>query len=78
VYRKDRSTFINKANELLKAIRTERDDVKTRPILLLGHSMGRLLIKQALINAHNNLKYTLIKNATKGLAFFATLHHSRD
>jgi hypothetical protein len=27
VYGKDRSTFIDKANELLEAIRTERDDV---------------------------------------------------
>jgi triacylglycerol esterase/lipase EstA (alpha/beta hydrolase family) len=78
VYGKDRSTFIDKANELLKAIRTERDDVETRPILLLGHSMGGLLMKQALINAHNNPKYTPIKNATTGLAFFATPHHGGD
>ena len=36
--------------------------------------MGGLLIEQALVNAHNNPKYTSIKNATKGLAFFATPH----
>lgn len=36
--------------------------------------MGGLLIKQALINAHNNKKYTSIKDATTGLAFFATPH----
>lgn len=78
MYGKDRSTFIDKANELLEAIRTERDNVETRPILLLGHSMGGLLIKQALINAHNNLKYTLIKDATTRLAFFATPHHGGD
>jgi hypothetical protein len=40
--------------------------------------MGGLLIKQALINAHNNRKYTPIKNATTGLAFFATPHHGGD
>jgi hypothetical protein len=40
--------------------------------------MGGLLIKQALINAHNNPKYTLIKDATTGLAFFATPHHGGD
>lgn len=78
VYGKDRSTFIDKANELLEAIRMERDDVESRPILLLGHSMGGLLIKQALINAHNNPKYTPIKDATKGLAFFATPHNGGD
>jgi hypothetical protein len=36
--------------------------------------MGGILIKQALINAHNNTKYTPIKDATKGLVFFATPH----
>jgi triacylglycerol esterase/lipase EstA (alpha/beta hydrolase family) len=78
VYGKDKDTFIGKANELLEAIRIERDEVESRPILLLGHSLGGLLIKQALINAHNNPKYTPIKDATTGLAFFATPHHGGD
>ncbi|KAK1625430.1 hypothetical protein BDP81DRAFT_327823, partial [Colletotrichum phormii] len=78
VYGKDRSTFIDKANDLLKDIRLEREDVNSRPILFLGHSIGGLLIKQALINAHNNPNYTPIKDATKGLAFFATPHHGGD
>ena len=77
VYGSDRDTFIGKANELLEAIRVERED-DARPILLLGHSMGGLLIKQALINAHNNKKYTSIKDATTGLAFFATPHNGGD
>jgi hypothetical protein len=76
VYGKDRGTFIDKANELLEAIRTKRDGGDTRPILFLSHSVGGLLVKQALINAHNNRKYSSIKAATKGLAFFATPHHS--
>ncbi|KAK1762400.1 hypothetical protein QBC33DRAFT_623724 [Phialemonium atrogriseum] len=74
VYGEDHDTFSGKANELLEAIRIKRVDVETRPILLLGHSMGGLLIEQALVNAHNNPKYTSIKNATRGLAFFATPH----
>lgn len=40
--------------------------------------MGGLLIKQALVNAQNNPKYTLIKEATKGIAFFATPHDGGD
>lgn len=75
VYGKDKDTFIGKANELLEAIRNERRNEESRPILFFGHSMGGLLIKQALINAHNNPKYTSIKEATTGLAFFATPHH---
>ena len=78
VYGKDRSTFIDKASALLEAIRAERDEAESRPIVLMGHSMGGLLIKQALINAHNNPDYTSIKNATTGLAFFATPHHGGD
>jgi len=74
VYGKDRGTFIDKANVLLEAIRMERKDAEDRPLLLLGHSLGGLLIKQALINAHNNEQYTHIKDATKGLVFFATPH----
>lgn len=64
IYGRDRSTFLDKASELLEAIRIERDDGERRLILLLGHSMCGLLIKQALINAHNNPKYTPIKDAT--------------
>jgi len=40
--------------------------------------MGGLLVKQALINAHNNSKYTPIKAATSGLVFFATPHQGGD
>jgi hypothetical protein len=78
VFGKDRDTFIGKASELLEAITIERKDIEPRPILFLGHSIGGLLIKQALINAHNNPKYMWIKVATTGLVFFATPHHGRD
>jgi Putative serine esterase (DUF676) len=76
VYGKDRGTFIDKANMLLEEIRLERRKAAKRPIIFLGHSLGGLLIKQALINAYNssNSKYNLIKDATTGLAFFATPH----
>lgn len=67
-----------KADRLLEDIRTERYGIESRSILFLGHSMGGLLIKQALINAHNNPRYTPIKDATRGLVFFATPHHGAD
>jgi hypothetical protein len=66
------NTFGDKANELLEDIRILReDDVESRPILFLGHGLGELLIKHALINACNNQTYTSIANSTSGLAFFA-------
>lgn len=63
VYGNERSTFIDKANEFLEAIRTKREDAEKRPLILLDHSLGGLLIEQAPVNAHNNLKYMHIRNA---------------
>jgi hypothetical protein len=77
IYGGNRNTFIGKANELLEAIRIERDDVESRPIIFLGHRMGGLLIQPPLINAHNNPKYASIKGATTGLVF-ATPHEGGD
>ncbi|RSL62510.1 hypothetical protein CEP54_005682 [Fusarium duplospermum] len=74
VYGKDRTTFLDKVNGFLEELRIDRRKAPRRPLLLLGHSLGGLLIKQALINAHNNEKYEDIKDATQGLAFFATPH----
>jgi len=79
VYGGDKGTFVDKANELLEAVRVERDGVPSRrPIIFLCHSMGGLLVKQALVNAHNNPRYTPIKAATSGLAFFATPHNGGE
>lgn len=75
VYGADRSTFIDKTNEFLEAVRAKRKDAEEKPLLLLGHSLGGLLIKQALINAHNNPKYAHIENATRDFAFFGTPHN---
>ncbi|KAF5556353.1 hypothetical protein FMEXI_1196 [Fusarium mexicanum] len=66
--------FRSKADNLLEVIDIERRDCPDRPILLLGHSMGGLLIKQALINAHSNPGYSAIKDDTTGIVFFATPH----
>jgi len=78
VYGKNRETFIDKANAFLERLRVKRSDDPHRPLLLLGHSLGGLLIKQALINAFNNQKYKDIKRASRALAFFAVPHHGGD
>lgn len=49
--------------------------MELRPILLLGHSISKLLIKQALINIYNNSKYMPIKDTITGLVFFTTLYY---
>jgi len=63
---------------LLKAIRLKRKDIELKPILFLSYNISGLLIKQALINAYNNPKYTLIKVVITRLAFFAILYYNKD
>ena len=63
-FSRDQSTFIDKANDLLYSIEIEREDHPDRPLILMGHSMGGILIEQALINANANPRYEKIYKAT--------------
>ncbi|KAF6231705.1 hypothetical protein HO173_010007 [Letharia columbiana] len=74
VYGKDRGQFIDKANDLLEALRIERRQDPDRPLIFLAHSLGGILVQQALVNAHNNPRYTRIRTSTTGLVFFGTPH----
>ena len=65
---------MHQANDLLERIHIKRADCEKRPIILIGHSLGGILIKQALVNAHSNTRYTPIKQASSGLVFFGTPH----
>ena len=78
VYDRNRNTFINITNELLEIIRIEKYYDMSRPIIFLSYNLKKLLIKQALINAHNNPKYTFIKMTTSELTFFATLYNDKN
>ncbi|CAH0017853.1 unnamed protein product [Clonostachys rhizophaga] len=77
-YGTDKGNFHDKASSLLEAVDVKRHGAEQRPILWFGHSMGGILIKQALINAHVNPVYSSIKDATSGLAFFATPQSGGD
>ncbi|KAB8231200.1 lipa and NB-ARC domain protein [Aspergillus alliaceus] len=66
------------ANTLLNLLDLERSpQVNARPpkIIFIGHSLGGLVIKQALLNAQEDPKYTSIRTGTYGLVFFSTPHH---
>ncbi|KAJ5793415.1 Tetratricopeptide-like helical [Penicillium paradoxum] len=43
-------------------------------VIFIGHSLGGLVIKQALLNAKEDPKYSSIRSATSGLVFFGTPH----
>ncbi|KAI3535789.1 hypothetical protein CSPX01_11127 [Colletotrichum filicis] len=64
----------HEATELLNCIEVERDQCAQRPLIFVAHSLGGILVRQALVNAHNNPQYNPIKDYTRGLAFFATPH----
>lgn len=63
------------ANDLLDEIHRNRDPSKRhRPLIFVCHSLGGLLVKQALIISQLNPKYECIYQSTFGLVFFATPH----
>ncbi|KAJ5730453.1 Tetratricopeptide-like helical [Penicillium malachiteum] len=65
------------ANTLLNLLDMERiPSLHSMPpkVIFIGHSLGGLVIKQALLNANEDPKYNSIRVATSGLVFFGTPH----
>ncbi|KAL9105022.1 MAG: hypothetical protein Q9163_000119 [Psora crenata] len=65
------------AQSLLNDVKNRRLEPKeiNRPLIFVAHSLGGLLVKQALTEARlNELKYGCLKTSTYGLVFFATPH----
>ncbi|KAK3689029.1 hypothetical protein B0T22DRAFT_375769, partial [Podospora appendiculata] len=68
------------ARALLSRLIDERDDVDSydRPVVFLAHSLGGLIVKQALRFAHNETIYQSLATATRGLLFYSTPHAGSD
>ena len=49
-----------------------------RPIVFIAHSLGGIVVKQALVIAHAEAGYDSIKTSTRGVFFFATPHRGSD
>ena len=49
-----------------------------RPIIFIAHSLGGIVVKQALVWAHREPQYKGIKDHTLGLVFFGTPHRGSD
>ncbi|ORY01196.1 hypothetical protein BCR34DRAFT_442403, partial [Clohesyomyces aquaticus] len=65
------------ANALLDHLWGHREDTETTsiPLIFVAHSLGGLVIKQALVLAkQNNIVYGNICSCTRAIAFFATPH----
>ncbi|KAK4140980.1 Alpha/Beta hydrolase protein [Dichotomopilus funicola] len=64
--------------QLLRNIREEYED-ENRPIVFIGHSLGGIIIKQALKHAKDKRpRFSDIHTNTTGLIFFATPHRGAD
>ena len=45
-----------------------------RPLIFIAHSLGGIIVKQALVWAHREPRYRSIKDHTLGIVFFGTPH----
>ena len=65
------------AQSLLDGVQNKRNEDKERhrPLIFVAHSMGGLLVKQALVHAQlDETRYSCIRASTYSLVFFATPH----
>ncbi|KLU86522.1 hypothetical protein MAPG_05534 [Magnaporthiopsis poae ATCC 64411] len=69
------------ANDLVWQILEDREDDEAamlRPLVFVGHSLGGLLIKRAIKAAYDNPKLRPIREATRGIMFFASPQYGMD
>ena len=69
-----RRTLLGLSENFLNLIGNSRRDDPHRPIIFIAHSLGGIVIKQALYLASSNPKFASIKDATQGIIFFGTPH----
>ncbi|KAH6881069.1 hypothetical protein B0T10DRAFT_551364 [Thelonectria olida] len=62
------------AKNLLQWLHLERQDALQRPLVFICHSLGGLVVKEALVEATLDVSYKSIVEATRLLVFFATPH----
>ena len=70
------ATISDCASDLLGSLAARRGnaDETARPIVFIAHSLGGIVVKQALILSESESKYTSVNHHTKGIFFFASPH----
>ncbi|KAK0621967.1 hypothetical protein B0T17DRAFT_307871 [Bombardia bombarda] len=63
------------ANNLLNRLDAMRKEDPDRPLIFICHSMGGLVVKQAIITASSDNNYKKIVSSTYGIVFFGTPHN---
>ncbi|RAL05725.1 kinesin [Aspergillus ibericus CBS 121593] len=64
----------DQAHILLDRLRLERENCEFRPLLFIAHSLGGIVVKEALVQAKLSATYGSICTSTFGIAFFGTPH----
>jgi len=72
--------IVDHAKGLLSSLidKREEDDEKRRRIIFVGHSLGGIVIKQALFQASIEPLYLDIHESTAGIVFLGTPHRGSD
>ncbi|KAI9808253.1 MAG: hypothetical protein M1825_004710 [Sarcosagium campestre] len=71
---------IDHAKSLLTSLVDKREESEEvhRPLIFVAHSLGGIVVKQALLQAKLEPRYQSIKDATLGIIFFGTPHRGSD
>lgn len=64
--------FLQSLNELVSELTHTLGQV-ARPLFFIGHSIGGLVIKYALVNAHRSGRYQAIVDNCHGVTFFGEI-----
>jgi hypothetical protein len=81
---RSKSTVYDIAWDFLVSLESERNSEPARPLLFIAHSLGGIIIKEALRRSHGSVLYqdTLrprnIYESTAGIFFFGTPHGGAD
>ncbi|CAI4213869.1 unnamed protein product [Parascedosporium putredinis] len=71
--------IVDHAKDLLSSLIDEREgERKSQPIIFIAHSLGGIIVKQALLSAKTELRYQSIQQNTLGIIFFGTPHRGSD
>ena len=74
------STVYDVASDLLSSLHTIRESEPLRPLILIAHSLGGIIVKEALRQSHRSPQRHLrsVCEATRGILFFGTPHNGSD
>jgi PGAP1-like protein len=74
------SDFEDHARDLLTSLvdKRQKDDEMQRPLIFIAHSLGGIIVKQALTSARVDSKHRSINEHTVGIIFLGTPHRGSE